>query len=498
MTLEYEIEQNTHPVMSQYKITHSFKVFLALSAFFLAPISAAQVVISQPSLGFSKACASESFNTFDLNFSYSASGGLDPDNQFIIELSDAQGDFTTASTLFTSEPGEITSSPVSVTFSIPPDTFGEGYKTRVISTLPEAAGAPSQSFAAYYKVHDTPFSINDLVATATFCPGGGYLLTIDNPGNDGTISPLTFDTLNFNWFKEIDNTNSIWVAQGTSFETSEEGTYFAETDYGTCTTDSFSNRVTLSFAVDDEPATATITSSLGASFCSDGEGTTLTTIAGDSYQWFRNDIAIDGADGISIQTNQTGYYAVIVTIGECVAVGSIEIESLNSATSLNVPAVNFLELGESLEVIVSTTLDNPTFEWYVDNILIEGATGGSFTASQIGLYNVLIISDSPCNFIPELAFEIRQEAVATNIPNLISPNGDGHNDTWMIPSKYSQGTATEIMIVSSNGREVFQTKSYNNDWPTSAEDLQSESQVFYYSIAPPGEKTIVGSITIIR
>ena len=195
----------------------------------------AQIVIGTPNLQFTQACANESFNTFTLNFVFSPESGINSSNQFIIEMSDSEGDFSNSNIVFTSSPGSINSSPASVDISLPLNTAGEGYKIKIKSTDPVASSASSNSFSAYYKIQDSPFTINNLNAAASYCPGGSYLLTIDNPGTGANNSPLNYPSLTFNWFKEINSTTFIFLAQSNTLSVSEEGKYFVETNYGTCT-----------------------------------------------------------------------------------------------------------------------------------------------------------------------------------------------------------------------------------------------------------------------
>jgi gliding motility-associated-like protein len=463
-----------------------------------APTAMAQLVIGQPNLEFSKACASESFNTYETSFVFNPPSSLNTSNQFIVELSDSSGEFAEAVEVFVSNSNEIITSPATISFSLPIDTAGENYKIRIKSSSPAATSAPSSDFPAYFKLHDTPFTINGLIDTGTFCPGIGYLLAIDNPGFDGAISPLTFENLSFNWYKVIDNTNSILIAQGETLLVSEEGTYFAETDYGSCTSESFSNRVTISQASNEEPANATITSSLGNSFCSNGEGTILTTVTGENYQWFRDDEPIEGANQNTLQTNDSGNYAVIVTAGNCVAVGSILLESIASSTTIDVPAINFIEAGETLTVTVETTLDNVQYEWYFNDEIIEDVIENQLIASQAGNYKVVVTATGICDVSIELFFEIKIEINTDTIPNVISPNGDGLNDTWIIPVEYLSGTDTEVVIYSSNGTAALNTSDYLNNWPDNTNELSNANQVYYYMITPPNKEVITGSITVVR
>ena len=157
----------------------------------------AQIVIGTPNLGFSQACASESFNTYNTTFIFSPEAGLSTSNQFSIELSDADGDFSDPIILYTSAAGAITASPATLNFSIPEDTAGENYRIRIKSSAPVATSANSASFAAYFKAQDSPFTINNLVSSGAFCTGGSYLLTIDNPGTGSNDSPLLYPNRTF-------------------------------------------------------------------------------------------------------------------------------------------------------------------------------------------------------------------------------------------------------------------------------------------------------------
>ncbi|WP_460218858.1 T9SS type B sorting domain-containing protein [Psychroserpens sp. MEBiC05023] len=461
----------------------------------------AQIVIGTPSLGFSQACASESFNTYSTTFVFSPESGLNASNQFSIELSDADGDFSNATVVFTSTPGEVTVSPATLDFSIPQTTAGENYRIRIKSSSPAATSSNSASFAAYFKLQDEPFTINNLVSTGAYCTGGSYLLTIDNPGSGSNDSPLNYPSLTFNWYKETGPTTSIFIAEGASLTVSAEGTYFVETNYGTCTSNSFSNRVTIS-EVSSGEANAEIASSLGNPFCPEQGLTTLSTIGGNSYQWFKDGVIIPEATNQMYQTNESGMYAVQVDLGDCSASGSIELESELFTGSINVAETNTIEDGESLYVEVSTTAISPEYQWYLDGTLITDATEDNYDATNFGSYKIVVTETTGCLGSREFLFEI-SEAIdqfpdVAKIPNVISPNGDNINDTWVIPTQYVSGTNTQVMIMTNRGKVVLKTNDYLNNWPANDLGLTAINQVFYYVITTENNKTKKGSITIVK
>jgi gliding motility-associated-like protein len=82
------------------------------------------------------------------------------------------------------------------------------------------------------------------------------------------------------------------------------------------------------------------------------------------------------------------------------------------------------------------------------------------------------------------------------ISNMLTPNGDGKNDTWII-TNVSQLEGDQVMIFNRWGSKVFETSSYNNDWngTHNGQDLPDGS--YYYVIEHDGE-VIQGPLTLLR
>ncbi|TYA72009.1 T9SS type B sorting domain-containing protein [Seonamhaeicola marinus] len=471
-------------------------ITLMLCAFTLSSVNA-QVVIGKPNLGFTQACASESFNTYNVTFVFSPPAALTGSNQFIIELSDETGDFATPTVIYSSPAGSVTTSPATLTFSLPTTIAGEAFKIRIKSTSPAATSSSSDSFAAYYKIQDTPFTINNLIESAVFCSGDSYLLTIDNPGGPMNDSPLQYPSLTFNWFKETSETTSVFVASGQSLEVTEAGTYFAETNYGTCTSNSFSNKVVITEAASSETNTS-ISSSLGNPYCHEIGPTILSSIQGESYQWFKDGEQINGATDQMYETNEAGAYSVIVDLGDCSATALIDLENSGFNSSIDVAEINELEEGETLTATVTTTAISPQFQWFKDEVTIAGETNSSLDITASGNYKVIITQNIGCSSTKEFVFRVTEQFPnVEKIPNIVSPNGDNINDTWIIPKEFTSGSETQVMIINSQGKTVLNTNDYQNNWPENL-SFKDVNPVYFYIITPKNSQTRKGSITVVK
>ena len=124
-------------------------------------------------------------------------------------------------------------------------------------------------------------------------------------------------------------------------------------------------------------------------------------------------------------------------------------------------------------------------------------------------HNVMLQEDNNLTFGLNLGFYksgINKGRVITNyddpnaekIPNLVSPNNDGFNDTWIIPQEYTSGTDTEIVLMNATGEIVLKTNNYQNNWPETSTNFKNVNPVYYYIITTKDQKTKKGSITLVK
>ncbi len=93
-------------------------------------------------------------------------------------------------------------------------------------------------------------------------------------------------------------------------------------------------------------------------------------------------------------------------------------------------------------------------------------------------------------------YEVNNTLEATNI---VTPNGDGINDTWVIRN-LPPHSMNEVRIMDRSGRVVYHRRNYSNDWNgqlTNGGQL-SEGVYFYIIDFGAGLNLFKGSITLIR
>src|SRR5690606_20310386 len=186
-------------------------------------------------------------------------------------------------------------------------------------------------------------------------------------------------------------------------------------------------------------------------------------------------------------------------LGECTTSASIDLDSTGFTSSIDVEAVEMIDEDETLEVTITTDASNPEFEWYRDESIIATVSTSSYVISQAGNYKVVVNQTTDCLASTEHSFTVQNPFPdVAEIPNFISPNGDGVNDTWVIPQQYVNGSNAQITILSAQGKVELQTDNYQNNWPENQIEFKSVNPVYYYIIKPSNGSEKRGSITVVK
>jgi CHU_C Type IX secretion signal domain len=261
-----------------------------------------------------------------------------------------------------------------------------------------------------------------------------------------------------------------------------------------------------SFTINNNNSTATICGNFGITLSVDNPLIPPASLTSLRYNWYKDSSTtpIIGQTGSSFLVLTSGVYYAKIDYGLCSnSVYNSQPVTVNFSTSSG----NYIitsSIGNVVETGVPTVLSTPlisgnTYKWYRDGVLIPLATSNSLSTDQVGVY-YLEITDSTC-VNQSNKITLKNPFVlplGTVVPNIVSPNNDGNNDSWVLPDEYIIGTGTNIQILDSKGQIAFTSDNYLNDWPQTTLDFESINPVYYYIITPANGIIKKGSITVLK
>ena len=484
--------------------------FLALAVMLLFALGVNAQVLNKPTpadnpnlagnSAWTAACASASFNEYFVNFTWNPPL-VASNNEFILELSDANGYF--------SDPTELdrvsdknTTFDFEFQFALPTDTRGENFKFRVRSTNPAKTSPASDAFSMYYIDYNSPLLISEN-GSGTIPPGGVIQIC---GGGSVTLKPHNIPNANtylYNWYKS----GTLLAEKTESITVSETGMYYVELDYGSICSGSAN---TLSNTIEISTGTSTgiaITGNSNVEICP-GDPHTLTaniTGMGYSYTWYKDGSVISGptVEGSSYNINTSvagfeGAYEVEISgSGVCIeksaavtvtSTGSYEVTLQSEENIVLLPS-------QSKTLSVSTTASSPTYQWFKDGVAISGATNSSLTISEIGEYYVEVTQNGgPCTSAP----------MASVTTTVVSP--DSFELVVAFVGAYTSCENTDatlslskINAVGENGSKTDVTadlqSSFSYQWKLNGTDISGEtSKTITVSNEENGTYSLYGSV----
>lgn len=229
-------------------------------------------------------------------------------------------------------------------------------------------------------------------------------------------------------------------------------------------------------------------------YCSASDIVTITTatdLTSESYEWQRDGTVVS-TTGQSLDVNATGTYRLVLDRDGCSLISNeITVSPLDENLITLDPAGDIV-IPEGTSRIV-TASGGTAYRW-MDGNNAEMSTTDSVTITEEGTYT-LIASIDNCEIVRQISVLYLD---TFKVPNVITVNGDGINDQWIIPNSYSNKADVNVIIYNDNGEEVLNEFDYKNNWPQTSTAFTKQNMVFYYKIRNASEVLKQGTITVIR
>jgi len=390
----------------------------------VTPISAVSVTINDPG----QSCSGQ-----PVNFTASPlNGGTAPTYQWYVNNVAVAGQ--TAST-----------------FSSSSLTNGQTINVVLSSNVSCPSGNPASSNVVTANIVTNLVPAVTIAAPAAVCAGTPTTHTILTSSGGGP-------TPTYQWYL---NTTLVAGQTGTTYTgtfSNGDQIYVIMTTSSSCATAPTGTSNTVTMVV--KPVPAPMINEPSQIICTPNSFTFTSTVgAGDQYQWSSGGTAIAGATNSSITLNQSGVYTITENNGTC---------SITSApvtlTVIPTPVANagsdiFIKQGDPGALNGS---GGANYSWSPVTGLSNPLTSNpSFIANQTTTYT-LTVSD-PTNTCSSTATVTVYVERPIKIPNVVTVNGDGNNDTWEIVNIQSFPNAT-FEIYNRWGNLVWKSTGYPKEW----------------------------------
>jgi len=361
---------------------------------------------------------------------------------------------------------------------------------------------------------------------------------LSSSGEQVEVKKIDYQFFNFQWQKDSNNvpgeTRQQFVVSRAG--NSESAKYSVRVSYGTIIKTSDEKPVAFTPIPDFEISSAD--GAKGTVYLCQG-GTISLTVAADSfdpnssvadsfsYVWkkvtsanYTNDTPI-GSENPTASVNEIGEYYLEINNGGCPKRAHIQVKnyqvgglklSLMRDSQGTAPVKQVYQTSTARERKFDVRIGDRLvaeggnkFSWTKDDGTVKYGTTLEVTSEDMsGSYT---LKEESCVAAGEniLPFELNIYQVV-EVPNVVTPNGDGINDKWEIPSVYLT-PKVKVTIYSQEGKEVLSTNNYQNNWPDERtfNDLGKRALIYIYTlkgeITENGETRSVdkkGTITILK
>jgi gliding motility-associated-like protein len=238
-----------------------------------------------------------------------------------------------------------------------------------------------------------------------------------------------------------------------------------------------------------------ITASSSLAFCCGGS-VTLTAPSGYTYLWAGSLATTQSIDVNNCAASGTYQVTVTDTVGGCsntssVAVVIFPLPNINAGNDTTISKGGSLLLNAQGGIVYS---------WLPVTDLSNSGLANPVAAPQTTTsYTLTGTDNNGCVNADTIVITVLADINNIIVTNLLTTNGDGYNDYWII-SDLESYPGTEVIVINREGQQVYYSSYYDNSWDgTNKNGKMVPDGTYYYFIKfPNSDKVYKGPITILN
>ncbi len=226
--------------------------------------------------------------------------------------------------------------------------------------------------------------------------------------------------------------------------------------------------------------------------------TTTLSITGNNKDMFNalSVTQLSGGKGIinySLKAGVTGSAVVTVTVKDDGGTvnGGVDTYSVSFTVNVNpLPVISISTGTGKLRIIRGRTIEltanapgATAYSWADAKGIANGQSTAKLTVklTERTVYTVKATSTAGCSDVKQITIEVGSEYSDVVANNIITPNGDGVNDVWVIENIEQYPNAT-VKVFDIAGRLVFNQKGYDNKWNGYYNGAVLNEGAYYYVV----------------
>ena len=211
----------------------------------------------------------------------------------------------------------------------------------------------------------------------------------------------------------------------------------------------------------------------------------------ETYQWSVEGEVISDAASIAVNPTETTTYAVAMTRGLCEATDNFVVMVTSNPEIVAMDSVGIRDR----EVQVNPAKGTGTFTYWVDEN--ESAADNSSLIKNLSFGDHIIHVRDVNGCYSEFAFSLNAPSLV--VPIYFSPNGDGVNDKWVIPTMSEIYPSAVVHIYDRYGKVVAEYLGASDGWDGTYNGAAMPSTDYWYVVEIEETETkYTGHFTLLR